>query len=117
MTSPYSLVITTTNSAGSAREIASDLLHQKLAACVQLVPVESLYTWQDKIETSKEYALHIKTLTGNFEAVRQAVCKNHPYETPEVIRLEIAGGHQPYLDWMQDVTMKATVDKNGDETA
>jgi periplasmic divalent cation tolerance protein len=42
----------------------------------------------------------IKTTRERFEALRARVIALHPYEVPEVIALEIAAGHPPYLDWL-----------------
>ena len=44
----------------------------------------------------------IKTRAERFEALRQALVSLHPYEVPEVLALPIAGGHQPYLDWLDE---------------
>ncbi len=98
------LVITTTSSAGDARAIAAHLLEKKLAACVQILPVESHFVWQEKIQSEKEFALHIKAPAAKFEDLRQAVCDIHTYEVPEIICLNIQDAHQPYLDWLHEVT-------------
>ncbi|MCC2097522.1 MAG: divalent-cation tolerance protein CutA [Hyphomicrobiales bacterium] len=100
MSEPYSLVITTTGSRESARALASLLLTKKLAACVQILPVESHYIWNGVIQHEAECALHIKTRTENFPALSEAIKTAHDYEVPEIIRMDIAGGDKPYLDWI-----------------
>lgn len=103
MAADYSLVVTTTGSKESARALAAILLTNRLAACVQILPVESHYIWKDSIEQDEEYALHIKTKTENFPALRDAIRKVHDYDVPEIIRIDITGGDQPYLDWISKV--------------
>ena len=103
MSASYSLVITTTGNKESARALAAVLLTNRLAACVQILPVESHYIWKDAIEQDEEYALHIKTKTENFPALRDAIRKFHDYDVPEIIHIDIAGGDQPYLDWISKV--------------
>ena len=98
------LVITTTNSAADARDIAAHLLENKLAACAQILPVESHFVWQGKVQSENEFAVHIKAPANKFEDLRQAICGIHSYDVPEIICLNIEGGHQPYLDWLHKVT-------------
>ena len=40
--------------ADNGRKIAAGLLEKKLAACINAIPgVESMYTWEGKMETSR----------------------------------------------------------------
>ena len=49
-------VLTTTARRDEAQQIALTLIEQRLAACVQIVgPIESIYRWNDQIETSEEW--------------------------------------------------------------
>lgn len=95
------IVLTTAGSVDEARKIAQALVERKLAACVNIVPqIESVYRWQEKIETAAEWLLIIKTEVTAFEGVRASIEALHSYETPECIMLEIAEGDQEYLNWM-----------------
>ncbi len=46
--------------------------------------------------------LLIKTRTDRFDELRAALVELHPYEVPEVIALDVAGGHVPYLSWLDE---------------
>jgi periplasmic divalent cation tolerance protein len=97
----YAVVLTTTDSKESAEKIARGLVEQKLAACVNIVPgVESIYHWQDKVETSQEFLLLAKTRESKFDAVRDAVLELHHYEIPEIVLLKISDGSHDYLEWI-----------------
>lgn len=89
----------------SAPTAAADLLacgivEQQLAACVQVTATRSCYRWQGKIETADESLLLIKTTQAAFLALEQWVCRNHPYEVPEILALPVVNVHSPYGDWL-----------------
>ncbi|MBZ5704827.1 MAG: divalent-cation tolerance protein CutA [Acidobacteriia bacterium] len=99
----HRLVLTTAPSKEEAHKIARGLVDRRLAACVNIVPqIESVYRWQGKIEEAQEYVLVIKTTSGAFEKVRDAIRELHSYELPECICLAIDGGSSAYLKWLED---------------
>ena len=68
----------------TARRIGRQLLDEKLAACVNLVPqVESMYHWKGAIETSTEVLAVIKTTIGQYQSLETKIRELHPYELPE----------------------------------
>jgi len=91
--------------AASATRIAEALVGERLAACVNLLPgVESVYRWQDRVERASEVLLLIKTTRARLDALTARVVELHPYELPEVIAVDIAGGLPGYLAWIADGT-------------
>ena len=99
------IILTTAGSKEEAGKIAHALVERRLAACVNIVPqIESVYRWQAKIETAQEWLLLIKTQTGLYERVRDAVKELHSYELPECVMLEVTAGSQEYLDWIDKNT-------------
>ena len=97
------IVLTTTGSVEEARRIAQALVERRLAACVNIVPqVESIFRWQNKVETASEFLLLIKTEAGVFDDLCDAVKELHSYELPECVMLEIRGGSSEYLDWIEE---------------
>jgi periplasmic divalent cation tolerance protein len=97
------VVLTTAGSQEEARRIGSELVERRLAACVNIVPqIESIYRWQDKVESATEWLLIIKTADCVFSQVRDAIQQLHSYEVPECIMLEIADGSQTYLKWIRE---------------
>lgn len=84
-----------------AEALASALVDQRLAACVQLVPgVRSFYRWQGAVERSDEVQIVIKTSSDRLPALQQALLALHPYELPELVAVEAAAGLDRYLDWI-----------------
>ncbi len=99
------IVLTTTGSAQQAKQIALALVEHRLAACVNIVPrIESVYRWQEKVESAEEWLLVIKTQADAFERVRDMIKKLHEYEVPECVMLDVAAGSQEYLGWILEST-------------
>jgi periplasmic divalent cation tolerance protein len=97
------LVLTTAGSEDEARKIAHALVDRRLAACVNIVPqVESIYRWQSKVESAREWLLVIKTTAEKFPAVRDAIRELHSYDLPECVAVEVADGSPAYLQWIAD---------------
>jgi len=97
------VVLSTAGSEDEARKIAHHLVEHQLAACVDIVPgIESIYRWQGKVETAREWLLLIKTTTEKFPAVRDAIRKLHSYDLPECIAIQIEDGSAEYVQWIGD---------------
>ncbi|MEZ0472961.1 divalent-cation tolerance protein CutA [Luteimonas salinilitoris] len=88
-----------------AARIAETLVGERLAACVNLLPgVTSVYRWQGTVERADEVLLLIKTAPARLQALTARIVALHPYELPEVIAVESAGGLPAYLDWIAQET-------------
>ncbi|NJL22684.1 MAG: divalent-cation tolerance protein CutA [Leptolyngbyaceae cyanobacterium SM1_3_5] len=98
------IVLVTAASEREAESIAQSLIAAKLAACVSIWPVRSIYWWQGKLENSQEWQLLIKTDLAQFAQLEAQVRSLHSYEVPEIIALPIAAGSAAYLDWLQTQT-------------
>jgi len=99
------LILCTCPNADSASRIARAVVEERLAACVNRVPgLTSVYRWQGEIHEFNEVLLLIKTQHERFESLRARIIELHPYDVPEVIALEIAAGHAPYLEWLRTET-------------
>jgi periplasmic divalent cation tolerance protein len=98
------LIQTTCGSKKEAKKIAQILIEQKLAACVQLTKIESLYTWENKLCVNKEVALHIKTKKENFKKIQRKIKENHSYDLPEIIEIEITNASKSYLKFIEGNT-------------
>ena len=87
--------------AATADRLASGLIEARLAACVnRLAPVQSVYRWDDRIETASEVPLLVKTTADGYPALQAWLVAEHPYEVPEIIALPLAGGLPAYLAWV-----------------
>jgi periplasmic divalent cation tolerance protein len=100
----FSVVITTIGSRAAADKLARLLLSQRLAACIQVMPIASYYTWNGEINVDDEQMLMIKCPASSFPEIEQCIKANHSYEIPEIIQLSIEAGSADYLNWISNVT-------------
>jgi len=99
------VVFTTCGSEEEAEKLASALIEQHLAACVNITaPVRSVYRWKNKVEKSQEWLLIIKTRRERFDAVRILLESAHSYELPEILALPVVEGSPTYLTWLDAET-------------
>lgn len=96
----YGIVLVTAGSQAEAEKIAEILIAEKLAACVSLMPIRSIYTWKGEVCREEEWQLMIKTQLDRFDQLEAKIRDVHSYETPEIIALPILAGSQPYLNWI-----------------
>lgn len=94
------IVFVTTSSQTEAEAIAQALVHEKLAACVNLLPIQSVYAWQGEVHHDQEWQLLIKTDLTQFESIQSRIQAMHSYDVPEIIALPIQMGSLPYLRWI-----------------
>lgn len=94
------IVLVTTGSQEEGETIARTLLTEKLAACINIFPVQSLYTWQGEINRDREYQLIIKTDLACFDELKAKIQTIHTYEVPEIIAIPIVAGASDYLNWL-----------------
>ncbi len=95
------LVITSLPDAESARALATKLIEQRVAACVNiLAPCVSIYRWEGKVEEAEEVPLLIKTSAARYAALEEAIRAYHPYELPEIVAVRVDKGLPDYLAWV-----------------
>ena len=86
-----------------AEQIGEGLVRKKLAACCNLFPIESIYSWRGKIVKDKEFAMFIKTKKENFKKVEKFILKNHSYDTPCILEIPITRVTAKYLKWLVNI--------------
>lgn len=98
----YGVVLVTAGSQQEAEAIATSLVKSQLAACVSIVPISSVYTWQGELCQELEWQLLIKTDLSQFPILEAKIQELHSYEVPEVIALPIIAGSTTYLNWISE---------------
>ena len=99
------MVWTTIGSSADGQKLASILVSERLAACVNVLPaMESVYRWGGQVETDRERQLIIKTTAARVPALKARLHELHDYELPEFSVLPIVGGSEAYLQWIREST-------------
>ena len=115
---PYVEVRVTAPDAETARRLARLLVEERLAACVQVLPgITSVYRWEGTVEVATEHLLLVKSTSERFEAIRERVCAEHPYDTPEVLAVPVVAADVRYAAWLDASTEVAwgTEETDGSE--
>jgi periplasmic divalent cation tolerance protein len=95
------VVLMTASDRDEAERIATALVEERLAACVNtLGPVRSTYRWKGAVERADEILLIAKTRRALVARLSARVRGLHSYDVPEVIALPITAGSAPYLTWL-----------------
>jgi len=88
-----------------AEKIARNLVEERLAACVNIMPaVRSIYRWKGKVEAASEVALIAKTRSALYAQLEKRVKELHSYECPCIVAWKIEAGFAPYLSWIAEET-------------
>ena len=86
-----------------AKSIVDKLLHERLIACANLLPMESMYWWQGKISKDDEYVTILKTKIELKNRVEQRLAEIHPYDVPCIVSWEVSANKE-YEDWIDAET-------------
>lgn len=98
----FIIIYSTFPSLKIGKKIANSLLKEKLIACVNFSPIESIYSWKGKIENSKEIAGIMKTKSENWQKVQAKIKELHPYEVPCIVKIRAEGSGE-YARWIESI--------------
>jgi len=100
----FIMIYTTLPDKAITKKIAKKLVDEKLIACANFFPVESVYRWEKKLCEDKEHVLIMKTRKELYKKVEIRLKEIHPYETPAIVSYEIKEGSKNYLSWIKEGT-------------
>ncbi len=102
------LLLTTFPDRDSALACAQQLVREKLAACVNVLPpMISVYEWDNDIQKGEELLLLVKTTEARYPHIEAKLREIHPYELPEIIAAPITHGLMQYMNWIKMQTAAA----------
>lgn len=105
------VIISTYPDRKSITKIANRLVKDKVAACVNIIKISSVYSWENKIENAAEFLAFFKTTQKNKEKLKSIIKNTHPYMVPEIAELRIQDINLPYMRWLADSTSRRGTSK------
>src|SRR5210317_2439205 len=103
MNMKINFIYMTVGSKEEARKIGKELVTARLAACVNILDnMNSFYLWEGEIQDDREVVMIAKTTEERIPELIEKVRSMHSYDCPCIVSLPVAGGYQPFLDWIAD---------------
>lgn len=98
----FSIIYITAGSKEEAGNIGKTLVKERLAACVNVFPITSIFSWKNNIEEALEFVIIAKTRTDKVMDIEKRVKEIHSYEVPCVISFNIDKGSEDFLKWIDE---------------
>ena len=96
----FSIIYITAGSMDEAKSIGRTLVEERLAACANIFPINSIFRWKDNIEEAEEFGIIVKTNTNRVKDIENRVKQIHSYEVPCIVSFKIGSGSEDYLKWI-----------------
>ena len=96
------MAMTTLDDEAAATQLARQIVERKLAACVQILHVRSVFSWEGAVDDTAELLLLMKTRADRYDELEAFIREQHAYEVPEILQVPIVRGFAPYLAWMDE---------------
>ena len=100
----YIMIMSTFDSMEELEKVSNILLEKRLVSCTQVSTIKSTYDWNEKLVTSDEYLLRMKTKKELYSDVEKIILANHSYEVPQIVAYDISMGYTEYLKWIDKET-------------
>ena len=97
-------IVSTYPNKKSILKIANELVKNKTIACVNISKIDSIYSWNGKIQNSPEYIVIFKTVTKNKINLKKIIEETHPYDVPEIAEIDVTSINKSYLNWLIEST-------------
>ena len=93
------VIIATESSKTNAVRMAKLLIKEKIAACVSIKQIFSVYEWDDDIQETEEFEITIKSKLEFKDYLIDFVNKNSTYDVPQIIYKKYYA-EMKYYDWL-----------------
>ncbi len=83
----------------AADDIASQLVEERLAACVNAVACDSIYRWEGSVYRDDEAILLVKTTSDAADRLTDRIEQLHPHDVPCIEQFEEDQILSAFADW------------------
>ena len=87
----------------SAANTLKHLISKRQIACGNILPTQSLYTWEGKLNQESESLVLMKTSIEMREVAIKEIKRVHPYQVPAIISWETESNDE-YGRWVMEST-------------
>lgn len=95
------IVLTTESTLDEANKLGRTLVEERLVACATLLPVvQSIYHWNDQLQSAPETMILLKTSSDKLDALERRLKELHSYRVPEFLVIPVEHGSAGYLEWL-----------------
>ena len=103
--SDIQVVLCTCPDSDTAEKLATGLVEERLAACVNILPeIRSIYRWGGELQKDREALMIVKTRGDRQGELQNWLQRHHPYEVPEILALNVSAGSADYMNWVFNET-------------
>ena len=99
----FKIIETSTDKLIIAEKISQSIINSKLSPCVQIIDgIKSYYIWKNKIVSSNEYTIKIKTVENHINKISLIIKEKSNYDVPEVISYDFRIEDKEYEHWLNE---------------
>ncbi len=96
----FSVVYITHASREEADRVSQQVVNERLAACANVFPINSMYWWQESIEQEGEWVSLLKTTHVMWPVLKTRIEAIHAYDTPCIMRWQVEANTK-YEAWIE----------------
>lgn len=89
-----------------ADRIGRALVTQRLAACVNIWPISSYYSWHGKFRHDRETVLLVKTSARQLKRAVAFITRQHSYAAPAILAFDTRSHNRHYSEWFHGILSK-----------
>ncbi len=98
----FSIIYITAGDMEEAKKIGRALVEERLAACVNIFPITSIFRWKGNIDEAQEFGIIAKTKSEKVKEIEKRVKEIHSYEAPCVVSFRMDEGSADFLKWIKE---------------
>ena len=101
-TDDFLVVYTTVTKAEDAQMLARGAVERRLAACVQIEAIQSVYRWKGEVQSESEQRIMFKTTKALYQQLESMIAELHPYELPAIFATPVVAASTAYAAWVRE---------------
>jgi periplasmic divalent cation tolerance protein len=110
------VIVSTYPDKKSISKVAHIVVERRLVACVNYTKINSVYTWEGKIEDAKEFLALFKTTKESKQKLKEEIARSHPYDVPEIVEIRMDDVSLPYMKWLENSTLRSKSKKRNNSS-